>query len=237
MEAACRRVDTSCSTRRRGSGGHARRREAAAKQVCGTCRVVELCAAYTVATREPYGTWGGLSEGVTAASWCAGSTREWPSCYRSALPTWERESIRGLTRVAAPGQAEGWPPAGPGRIRPGADAGPDAGHPGGQLLALVPGLDPTGPMAAARTSASSPSGTPLTSWNRSPSGVWRTRMSPGRLCRPESVDRRPKADSEPFTVGCSRACRGGRTSPLGHAHLQGLDQPRPGYLGLDPRPM
>ena len=63
MEAACREVDTSLFYSPEGERGPRKeRREAAAKQVCGSCKVVELCAAYALATREPYGTWGGLSE-------------------------------------------------------------------------------------------------------------------------------------------------------------------------------
>ena len=43
-------------------GSRKRRRESAAKAICATCDVAEVCAAYALAWREPYGTWGGLSE-------------------------------------------------------------------------------------------------------------------------------------------------------------------------------
>ena len=63
MSAACRQVDTTLFYSPEGERGPRKeRREAAAKQVCGSCKVVEVCAAYAVASREPYGTWGGLSE-------------------------------------------------------------------------------------------------------------------------------------------------------------------------------
>jgi WhiB family transcriptional regulator, redox-sensing transcriptional regulator len=38
------------------------RREAAAKALCQTCPVRAECAAYALATREPYGVWGGFTE-------------------------------------------------------------------------------------------------------------------------------------------------------------------------------
>lgn len=38
-------------------------REAAAKEVCGHCPVRRECLSHAVDTGEPYGVWGGLSEG------------------------------------------------------------------------------------------------------------------------------------------------------------------------------
>jgi WhiB family redox-sensing transcriptional regulator len=38
-------------------------REAQAKAVCGTCPVREACLRFALTTREPYGVWGGMSEG------------------------------------------------------------------------------------------------------------------------------------------------------------------------------
>jgi WhiB family redox-sensing transcriptional regulator len=38
------------------------RREAAAKQLCRSCPVRAECAAHALATREPYGVWGGFTE-------------------------------------------------------------------------------------------------------------------------------------------------------------------------------
>jgi len=38
------------------------RREAAAKQLCRRCPVRAECAAHALATREPYGVWGGFTE-------------------------------------------------------------------------------------------------------------------------------------------------------------------------------
>jgi WhiB family transcriptional regulator, redox-sensing transcriptional regulator len=38
------------------------RREAAAKQLCRGCPVRAECAAHALATREPYGVWGGFTE-------------------------------------------------------------------------------------------------------------------------------------------------------------------------------
>ena len=95
MEAACRRVDTSLFYSPEGERGPRKeRREAAAKQVCGACRVVDLCAAYAIATREPYGTWGGLSENdrrelVRRVDPATAQRR-----YRSALADWEPTTAR-----------------------------------------------------------------------------------------------------------------------------------------------
>ncbi len=37
-------------------------REAAAKEICKTCPVIDECREYALAIREPYGIWGGLTE-------------------------------------------------------------------------------------------------------------------------------------------------------------------------------
>ena len=38
-------------------------REASAKAICRSCPVVQECLAHSLAVQEPYGVWGGLSEG------------------------------------------------------------------------------------------------------------------------------------------------------------------------------
>jgi WhiB family transcriptional regulator, redox-sensing transcriptional regulator len=43
-------------------GASRSRREAAAKQLCRRCPVRAECAAHALATREPYGVWGGFTE-------------------------------------------------------------------------------------------------------------------------------------------------------------------------------
>ena len=43
-------------------GASRSRREAVAKGVCQTCPVRAECAAHALATREPYGVWGGFTE-------------------------------------------------------------------------------------------------------------------------------------------------------------------------------
>jgi WhiB family transcriptional regulator, redox-sensing transcriptional regulator len=93
MDAACRQVDTTLFYSPEGERGPRKeRREAAAKQVCGSCRVVEVCAAYAIATREPYGTWGGLSEHDRREQIRAVDPRLAQLRYRSALAAWEREA-------------------------------------------------------------------------------------------------------------------------------------------------
>jgi WhiB family transcriptional regulator, redox-sensing transcriptional regulator len=42
-------------------GPSRRRRELQAKQICRECRVLTDCLSWALATREPYGVWGGLS--------------------------------------------------------------------------------------------------------------------------------------------------------------------------------
>jgi WhiB family transcriptional regulator, redox-sensing transcriptional regulator len=106
MEAACRRVDGTLFYSPEGERGrHKERREAAAKQICGLCKVVDLCAAYAIATREPYGTWGGLSETdrhelVRQVDPHLAQVR-----YRTALAAWERRTAWG--RPEADGERRG----------------------------------------------------------------------------------------------------------------------------------
>jgi WhiB family redox-sensing transcriptional regulator len=91
MSAACRQVDTTLFYSPEGERGPRKeRREAAAKQVCGSCQVVEVCAAYAVASREPYGTWGGLSETDRRELVRRIDPRLAQLRYRTALSAWER---------------------------------------------------------------------------------------------------------------------------------------------------
>ena len=62
-EGACRELDTDMFFYPEGERGTARRRRAdAAKAVCATCPVMEECRDHAVASREPYGIWGGMTE-------------------------------------------------------------------------------------------------------------------------------------------------------------------------------
>jgi len=54
--------------------------------------VRELCAAYAVATREPYGTWGGLSENDRRELIRRVDPRLAQVHYRTALAAWEGAS-------------------------------------------------------------------------------------------------------------------------------------------------
>jgi WhiB family redox-sensing transcriptional regulator len=91
LEAACQQVDTTLFYSPEGERGPRKeRREAAAKQICGTCKVVEVCAAFAIATREPYGTWGGLSEGDRRELIRGIEPRRAQLRYRTALAAWER---------------------------------------------------------------------------------------------------------------------------------------------------
>lgn len=63
LHGACRGVDTVLFFHPDGERGAARRnRQAAAKQVCARCPVLEQCRQHALQVHEPYGTWGGMSE-------------------------------------------------------------------------------------------------------------------------------------------------------------------------------
>jgi len=60
---SCRGRDSAQFFHPDGERGASRgRREAAAKSVCRACPVRAECAAHALATREPYGVWGGFTE-------------------------------------------------------------------------------------------------------------------------------------------------------------------------------
>ena len=63
LQGACRRYDSELFFHPEGERGPSRaNREAAAKAICATCPVLQRCRAHALASREPYGVWGGLSE-------------------------------------------------------------------------------------------------------------------------------------------------------------------------------
>ncbi len=75
--ARCRDLDGSLFFSPEGERGRARRaRERAAKALCAACAVQQACAAYAIASREPFGVWGGLSESDREAIWHSLDTRE-----------------------------------------------------------------------------------------------------------------------------------------------------------------
>jgi WhiB family redox-sensing transcriptional regulator len=62
IDAACRGTDTATFYHPENERGPSRaRRERVAKAICADCPVVEPCLRWALATREPYGVWGGLS--------------------------------------------------------------------------------------------------------------------------------------------------------------------------------
>ncbi|MEU2227597.1 MULTISPECIES: WhiB family transcriptional regulator [unclassified Streptomyces] len=63
LSAACRGMDSSVFYSPANERGRRRRaREERARQVCAGCPVREQCARMALATGEPFGVWGGLSE-------------------------------------------------------------------------------------------------------------------------------------------------------------------------------
>jgi WhiB family transcriptional regulator, redox-sensing transcriptional regulator len=86
LKAACRAASPALFFSPDGERGPRKAfRERAAKAVCTTCEVIEVCAAYAIAHREPYGTWGGLSEGDRAAAYPRVDPVQAQADYRRAL--------------------------------------------------------------------------------------------------------------------------------------------------------
>ena len=86
-------------------GARKRRRESAAKAICATCEVAEVCAAYALAWREPYGTWGGLSEADREARYPGLDPVQASIDYRDALAAWNGRAERPRDPVAAQSSA------------------------------------------------------------------------------------------------------------------------------------
>jgi WhiB family redox-sensing transcriptional regulator len=74
LQGLCRGRDSAQFFHPDGERGSSRdRRELAAKSLCRACPVRAECAAHALATREPYGVWGGFTEAerlrLLAAGW------------------------------------------------------------------------------------------------------------------------------------------------------------------------
>jgi WhiB family redox-sensing transcriptional regulator len=91
VRGACRTAGPSLFYSPEGERGpRKRRRESSAKAICATCEVAEICAAYALAWREPYGTWGGLSEADREARYRSLDPAKASAAYRDALAAWQR---------------------------------------------------------------------------------------------------------------------------------------------------
>ena len=63
LQGACRGENSDVFYHPDGERGRARaQRENRAKAICHTCPVIELCREHALASGEPYGVWGGMSE-------------------------------------------------------------------------------------------------------------------------------------------------------------------------------
>jgi len=72
LQGACRAEDGDLFFHPEGERGPSRSgREVAAKAVCARCPVMAQCRAHALATREPYGVWGGLAESEREDIWTA----------------------------------------------------------------------------------------------------------------------------------------------------------------------
>jgi len=118
----CRGRDSSQFFHPDGERGASRgRREAQAKSVCRACPVRKECAAQALASREPYGVWGGFTEAERLRLLAIG----WEDCAdrrRTVVDVDRLESKLGL-RPPAPRQAT------PGRPVGGASTAPSPTHP------------------------------------------------------------------------------------------------------------
>ncbi len=62
-EGACRETGSESFYHPDGERGAARRlRDAAAKEICASCPVIDACREHALAIREPFGVWGGMTE-------------------------------------------------------------------------------------------------------------------------------------------------------------------------------
>nr|WP_272885088.1 WhiB family transcriptional regulator [Corynebacterium phoceense] len=63
LHGACRGENSDVFYHPDGERGRARaQRENRAKAICSGCPVIELCREHALASAEPYGVWGGMSE-------------------------------------------------------------------------------------------------------------------------------------------------------------------------------
>jgi WhiB family redox-sensing transcriptional regulator len=63
LQGSCRDADPRLFFHPEGERGPARReRDAAAREICGSCPVLDQCRSHALTVREPYGVWGGLTE-------------------------------------------------------------------------------------------------------------------------------------------------------------------------------
>ncbi len=68
LRAACRTIDSGVFFHPEGERGEYKTsREARALRVCQSCPVLETCRRHALAVEEPYGVWGGQTEGERAA--------------------------------------------------------------------------------------------------------------------------------------------------------------------------
>ena len=79
LQGSCRDADPRLFFHPEGERGPARReRDAAARQICSTCPVLEQCRSHALTVREPYGVWGGLTEDEREAVYAEQRGRKLP---------------------------------------------------------------------------------------------------------------------------------------------------------------
>jgi len=102
MEGLCRGRDSGQFFHPDGERGSARaRREMAAKALCRACPVRPECAAQSLSAREPYGVWGGFTEGERLRLLSLGWQETWQR-YRRRVDVGALEAK--LTREVAKGR-------------------------------------------------------------------------------------------------------------------------------------
>ncbi|HET7303736.1 MAG TPA: WhiB family transcriptional regulator [Segeticoccus sp.] len=85
FEGACRDASPDVFFHPEGERGPARRnRDAEAKAVCMSCPVLQQCRRHALQVREPYGVWGGMTEGEREEIYATAPPAEAPSLFPAA---------------------------------------------------------------------------------------------------------------------------------------------------------
>jgi WhiB family transcriptional regulator, redox-sensing transcriptional regulator len=118
----CRGRDSSQFFHPDGERGASRgRREASAKSVCRACPVRAECAAQALASREPYGVWGGFTEAERLRLLAVG----WEDCAEQRGTAVDVDRLESKLGLLPPAPRQGTPP----RLPRNAPTAPTPTHP------------------------------------------------------------------------------------------------------------
>jgi WhiB family redox-sensing transcriptional regulator len=101
LEGACRQANPELFFHPEGERGPERRsRGSQAIAVCVGCPVLQRCRDHVLRTREPYGVWGGMTEGEREAYHSAqDNPRRQPGQYPLSTPALQRGGVSCVTRT------------------------------------------------------------------------------------------------------------------------------------------